>query len=136
MMTNKFFFSVYTDESSVVIPLKYFYFADVANVEITIDWSCDEEWGMPNSASLKIFKSDKPLTESGKPHSLYKWAGFPEFKQGTWHPMSEDGRLYHYICTIQNKWGDMGNANIFALIGGWEGDELIVEDVFVEASCH
>ncbi len=128
-----------TNESFVVIPLRYLYITNQTDntvVEITIDWSCDEHSGMPTSAKLKICKSDKPVTENTKNDSLYKWAGFPIFTQGHIQPVSEDGRLYHYICTIQNDWGDMGNANIFALIGDWEDDNLVVEDIFVEASCH
>ena len=131
---------IYTDESSVIIPLKYFHIRNQTDnatvVEITIEWSCDEYSGMPKSAKLKICKSDKPITESTDHNGLYKWAGFPIFVQNCVQPISDDGRLYHYICTIQNNWADMGNANIFALIGDWEDDILVVEDVFVEASCH
>jgi len=135
----KFFNSIYTNESSVIIPLKHFYISDQTDntiVEIAIEWSCDEYSCMPDSAKLDIYKSNKPVTESGKSNFLYKWAGFPEFIQNKFQPISDDGRMYHYICTIQNNWGDMGNANVFALIGDWKDDILVVEDVFVETSCH
>ena len=56
--------------------------------------------------------------------------------------MSDDGRHYKYICTINNYWGDVGNGNIFALLEkDWDDEAgdfvgFIVEDVYVEASCH
>lgn len=129
----------YTNKSTVIIPLKNLHITkqtDNTHAEITIDWSCEEYSGMPTTATLKIQKTNKPTTESDKTNSLYKWGGYPTFIQGHIQPLSEDGRLYHYICTIQNDWGDMGNANIFALIGEWENDTLTVQDVYVEASCH
>jgi hypothetical protein len=134
----KFFKSICTDQPSVIIPLKYFYIADQTDnavIKIAIEWSCDEHSCMPVSAKLDICRSNDEATENEE-GGFYKWAGFPEFIQSNFQPISDDGRLYHYICTIQNDWGDMGNANVFALLGGWKDDRLIVEDVFVEASCH
>ena len=140
----KFQQPIYTDKSTVTIPLKNLYITDQqdnTNVEITIDWSCEEYSGMPNDATLTIKRTTNPPTPTQKPNSLYKWGGYPEFVQTPIQPISDDGRLYHYICTIKNDWGDMGNANIFALIAKpneaaqWKDDQLQIEDIFVEASC-
>lgn len=117
---------------------------DGIKCKISIEVEYDEMGGMPLSAKVEINKTEEPLSVSdtikGKygPQvnilSYYKWGGYPRFIQNEVCPMSEDGRLYRYLCTINNNWGDMGNGNVFALIKPSEKG-FDVEDVYVEASC-
>lgn len=63
-----------------------------------------------------------------------KWGGYPIFIQNEVNPISDDGRPYVYLCTVNNEWGDSGNCNIFILVRKGElGYE--VEDVYMEYSC-
>lgn len=116
---------------------------DGIKCKITIEVEYDESSSMPIDAKLDIKKTEDPLTESDDhPRCYFKWGGYPEFIQNEVCPMSDDGRHYKYICTINNYWGDAGNGNIFALLEkDWDDEDgdfvgFIVEDVYVEASCH
>lgn len=119
--------SIYTDSSTVVMylnGLKY---------KVSIDVKYDEHSAMPIDAKVDLVCTEEELTKSsGKTSNYYKFGGYPNFIQTPVEPMSDYGKPYTYICTINNDWGDCGNANIFALISD-SGDN--VEDVYVEASC-
>ena len=119
--------SIYTDSPNVVMylnGLKY---------KVSIDVEYCESSAMPTDAKVEIERTDEELTKSsGNCSDYYKFGGFPIFIQNSVEPMADNGKPYTYICTINNDWGDMGNANIFALISD-SGEEI--EDVFVEASC-
>ena len=124
----KFYQSITNSEPQVVMLI------DGIKCKLSIDVEYDEYSAMPMSAQLSIAKTDEPLSTSDNKSYYFKWGGYPVFVQSECSPMSEDGRLYKYICTINNSWGDMGNANIFALLSPSE-EGFTVEDVFVEASC-
>lgn len=119
--------SIYTDSPSVVMYLNGFKY------KVSIDVEYDEHSAMPTDAKIDIVRTDEELTKSSsKTNNYYKFGGYPIFIQTPVEPMTDSGKPYTYICTINNNWGDMGNANIFALIS--DSDDNI-EDVYVEASC-
>lgn len=124
--------SIYSDSPSVVM------YVNGVKCQVTVDIEHDEDSGMPIHAKVEIlFEGFRPLTPSGKSNCYYKFGGWPEFTQLPIEPMAEDGTPYTYICSVNNNWGDMGNANVFALVrydavNCW----VFVEDVYVEASCH
>jgi hypothetical protein len=121
--------SVLTDSPTAVIYLNGIkYRVTISDIEF------EDISVMPIKAAVQIAKTDEDLTQSNRDwNSYYKFGGFPVFLQNSVEPCCSCSRKpYTYICTLQTDWGDMGNANIFALISD-SGDE--VEDVFVEASC-
>ena len=116
---------------------------------VSVNVKYDDHTAMPISAKVEIKPTHEQLTKSSAREEYYKFGGWPEFVQFPVEPASEDGMPYTFICTINNSWGDSGNANIFALISNnihsvvdpISGDNLgfinmlEVDDVYVEASC-
>ena len=119
--------SIYANYPSVVMylnGLKY---------KVSIDVKYEEYSAMPVDAKVEIERTEAELTKSsGNRNDYYKFGGFPIFIQNPVEPMAENGKPYTYICTVQNDWGDMGNANVFVLI---DDSGETIEDVYVESSC-
>lgn len=122
----KFGSAIFTNSPKVVMYL------NGVKYKVEVDVEYDDYCAMPIDAIVKIERTDEALSLSGKHNEYYKFGGYPIFIQSSYEPIGENGKPYTYICTIQNDWGDMGNANIFALISDC-GEKI--EDVFVEASC-
>lgn len=101
---------------------------------VTVDVDYDEYCNMPTNAKVSLELTDEDLTVSESRKQYYKFGGYPVFVQSPICPVSAEGIPYTYICTINNNWGDMGNGNVFALIK-YRRSILVVDDVFVEASC-
>jgi hypothetical protein len=122
----KFGCAIHSNSPTVVM------FLNGTKYKVEVDVTYDDYCAMPVDAVVKIERTDEALNLSGKHNDYYKFGGYPIFIQTPREPIGENGKPYTYICTIQNNWGDMGNANIFALISDC-GDKI--EDVYVEASC-
>ena len=123
----KFTKTIWTNECAATILISgepyYFEFAIIYD-------NC----GVPETCEVKEFCLTKqPLDEDIG--SYVKWGGYPHFKQSECIPMSDDGREYKYICTVNNDWGDMGNCNIFLLFKKEEFIGLCIEDIYMEYSC-
>jgi len=96
-----------------------------------------DENGVPIKAEIDYCCNTHMSVEmNGDRGSYVKWGGYPHFKQGEVVPISDDGRKYEYICTVDNGWGDSGTCNLFILFSKnevWPGPEI--EDVYLEYSC-
>jgi hypothetical protein len=127
----KFQKPIYTNKNEAIIPI------NGQNYFVQIDIVFDEN-GVPDVCLVENFrKTDLPETYSSS-HTRYycvKWGGYPHFIQNEYVPLSDDFRPYTYICTVDNRWGDAGNCNIFFLFKDVNSPNLEIEDVFMEASC-
>lgn len=124
----KFKGPVWTDDTHAIVPIKGQNFFIAFDIEHDMD-------GVPFKANIVDYvETTFPATQE-KDNIRYfyvKWGGYPDFKQGELVPFSDDGREYTYLCTVYNDWGDMGNCNLFLLMGE---DGVTIEDVYLEASC-
>jgi len=129
-MTVQFRNPQYTDdiENIIILHGRPYYI----NLELVYD-----DNGIPMGVKVLDFElnSDRKVNYTKWHAWSVKWGGFPEFVQGEVVPVSEDGRPYQYICTVNNNWGDNGNCNIFILFSGAKFNQKI-EDIYLEASCH
>ncbi len=124
----KFKRAFYTDDTCAVFEIQGIPYYIKFHIEYDYD-------GVPSKAIIEEWNiTDKKLEET-KNASYVKWGGYPIFVQSEIIPMSDDGKEYFYLCTIDNDWGDSGNCNVFVLLEESEFG-LIPKDVFLEASCH
>lgn len=135
----KFLPIIYTEEYSAVIE----YRGQKYSVEIDILYDNNSVPEKCNILFERIF--DKELTVSKANYfrgNFVKWGGYPRFLQEECWPATDEGIPYDYLCTVDNKWGDMGNCNIFILTKKVECDVLTnnyhyeIVDVYMEASCY
>jgi len=134
----KFLPIICTEEYSAVIEYrgqKYY-------VEIDILYDNNSAPGKCNILFERTL--DKELSVSKANYfrgNFVKWGGCPIFRQGECWPATDEGIPYDYLCTVDNKWGDMGNCNIFILTKKVECDVITdnhhyeIVDVYMEASC-
>ncbi len=128
---TKMFYGFRTNEPEIVMHFHG------KKCKIRVECDFDDEYfayGRVEDAKVTVVETDEPLTSITNNRAAYVWGWCPIFRQDTAYPVSDDGRPYTFICTIDNSWGDSGTNNVFALINmsstGYE-----VEDVYVESSC-
>lgn len=92
-----------------------------------------DDHGIPSRCKLlELQPTDQSLSEDRG--NYVQWGGYPDFKQDTAIPYSDDDRPYDFLCMVDNGWGDSGTCNIFILVRKGElGYE--VEDLYMEYSC-
>jgi hypothetical protein len=89
--------------------------------------------GIPKTCKILEFCPTKQELDGSRGHYV-QWGGWPNFRQDSVKPYSDDGRPYDFLCMVDNGWGDSGTCNIFVLVKqGQMGYE--VEDLYMEYSC-